>query len=690
VEKRNPHSLLQLQSTVRGILVVLDPLQALTERLKRNVSDEDLMLLVFEHASSADFNDDACSEIMREVLQRVSRPWIEFVEEWIGTRREDGILLAKSNVGQAKGFVKVQAQTFVDDFGEEVEEVDFHLDRSKIPNFIPEELAESIFETGQNLRFIRSSHRENALARWDMIESNHPPKAAWLYDWDQITQLESRVAVYRNSLLDAVRRYQSDTKNSDEFGKQIPQFGASEPLGFFGFEKDQIENKLAASMNALDQPASSVNDQSPLGQIVRQRLQDTHGAHGISPTSTPRWSLLPILSFGGIVSTQAQIINRESLKLLFQNHDLRTHLRIQRDFQMLGNGNFCSRLSQALFDPELETAETRRGSVRTGAVMGLRLGGRDTWPPASSELRLALMGVLAESHQHQMGWGVESKAAGSADLPGHLSFAVRDLSPEEIDRCMNPDSLEAMDFLRLSYKTPAALTSIITPITLMQYDRIFKHLLRLLRMLYVINQLFRDVTARGSPWEDAGDVSHRFAFEAHHFVCGISAYFMDTGVAIPWQKFEDKLAEVEAALAEPSLDVSSEKLDSPGQLQAYHSHIVDQIMRALFLKKRQQPVLALLEEIFSIVLLYVKQARLWVLGRGDDADPTTRISQLYRDFKKKVQIFLTVCRGLTEKSHTSSKSKDKADGTIEDGIGDDNKIAQLLLKLDMSGFYVKR
>ncbi|KAI9171217.1 Gamma-tubulin complex component [Paramyrothecium foliicola] len=692
MERKDPRSLLQLQSTVRGVMIVLGPLRTLANQLNSHTSDEDLIMLCFEQASVADFNnDDACPEIIREVLQRVSRPWIEFMEEWIGTRREDGIPLAKSNVGQTRGFVKVESQAYVDDFGEELEEVDFRLDETKIPKFLPDELAETIFETGCNLRFIRSCHPNNALARADMIQSSRPPWASWLFTWDDISRLESRVESYRNNLMDTIEQFRINASQS--CGSIHGLLKDERPIGIFEIDKAQIEQQLQASMDELSKPVRHVTKDDSLKRIVQQRLRAIQGVDATGSTSTPRWSLLPILSFGGIVSAQARVINRESLRLLFKEHDLRKHLRIQRDFQMLGNGNFCSRLSQALFDPEMETAERQQGTVRVGAVMGLRLGGRDTWPPASSELRLALMGVLADAHKLQMAPAANGQLLGSTDLPGDLSFAVRDLPPEEIDLCMNADSLEALDFLRLSYKSPAALTHIITPVALMQYDRIFKHLLRLLRMLYVVNQLFRDVTGKGAYADSSEGISNRFAFEAHHFVCAISSYFMDSGVAIPWQKFEERLAGVEADLSSSNstIDVAPDKLDSPSRLQDYHLHIIDQILRALFLKKRQQPILNLLDDVFRVVLLFVKQTRFQMHGKHFEKSlGANETAQLYKDFRKKVQLFTTVCRRLTEKSPTSNRKTEAGQWIGDEGMGDESKIAQLLLKLDMSGYYSKR
>lgn len=669
----NPRSLLQLQSIIKGIWAVLAPFQRLTSKLRPNTSDEEILSLVFGHASSLENSEEWLREIMQEVVRRVSRPWTEFLEEWIGTRKEEGIPFNKSSVGESKGFVKVDAEVYTDDFGEEVEDVDFRLDRSKMPHFMPDDVAQTVFETGRNLRFIRTSHPEHPLAQPDIVGTSKPPQAEWLYDWDAILQLESRVTDYRERLLDSMDGCQRSVLSSTENDTRRADPPARPALDLFTLDERHMEEHILASIDQLNAPVRELEKESPLGRVVQEGLGSRSQLCRIAPKTQPHWSLVPVLSFAGIVAAQAQVVNRESLRLLFRSHDLRGHLKLQRDFQLFGNGMFSSRLSHALFDPELETAERQAGVARQGGVMGLRLGGRDTWPPASSELRLALIGVLTETYNSQSRLtGVPRFVSRDAsDLPGDLSFAVRDLSEEEIDKCLNPDSLEALDFLRLSYKAPPELSFILTPMILVQYDRIFKLLLRVRRMVYMVNQLWRDVINRN---DDFDEVSCRFVREARHFVNSIASYFLDIGVAVPWQVFEDKLDKIQASLD----NRVAEKLESPEQLHEFHSNVLNAIMLALFLRKRQQPVLKLLEEIFSIILDYAKAIRL----RSGQESPT----QFYSCFKKKAQVFLTICRGLTEKSRMGSK-KDESKGLGLDGIGDESIVSQLLLKLDMNNYY---
>ncbi|KAI5463285.1 Spc98 family-domain-containing protein [Mariannaea sp. PMI_226] len=691
VHGHNPRSLLALQSTIKGLLAILEPFQRLTAKLRRGYADEHVLSIVFHEAYSVDHGEEQLREIMRQVLGRVSQPWVEFLEEWIGTRREEGIPFSKSNIGESKGFVKVSAETYTDDFGQEIEDIDFRLDEAKIPHFMPDDVARSIFETGKNLRFIRACHSDHPLANPELLVLSNPPKAEWLYDWDAILDLEKRISKYRDSLLGAIQKSRSGSHIAQK-RQPMPSLRPQAELHLFGVEKQIMEERLHASIDQFNRPLSDATAEDSLSRVVRQRLSGHYQSPSNSSHFAPHWSLLAVLSFGGIAFAQAQIMNQESLRLLFDKHELRSHLKMHRDFHLFGNGMFSSRLAHALFDPDLETAERQSGVARQGGVMGLRLGGRDTWPPASSELRLALMGVLAESFTSENGFvreNVGSISRDSSQLPGDLSFAVRDLSQEEIDKCMDPDSLEALDFLRLSYKPPAALAPVITPVILTQYDHIFKLMLRILRVLYVTNQLFRDINTRTTRWEDPENCSYRFAREAHHFVSGITSYFLDTGVAIPWQAFEQKLNKIQSDLKRYTSTVSEGETQSPDRLRELHSLVLDRIMFALFLKKRQQPVLNLLEEIFSVVLQYAKYSRAQALGGSVGSGHNPNPTDLYRRFKKSVQIFITVCRGLTEKVRSGGNRGEDDLGLRQDGIGEDHMVAQLLMKLDMNDYYSK-
>ncbi|KAK0643495.1 Spc98 family-domain-containing protein [Cercophora newfieldiana] len=683
-------SILQLQSVVRPAHAVLVYSKQLVEKLAREKTDEGMLSCLFQEAQSAEYQSVMLQEVTREVLRLVSKPWTDFVEEWVGLKAEGGAPTTKT--GPGKGFVKVADKVWVDDLGYELEEADYFLNEDKLPSFFPEETARTAFEAGRNLRFLREHHPDHALSNQQTMADLNPPSLEWKFDWDALSHLENKVKEYHNDLsraLDNARRGRAleATQSTPELSNN-PVY----KLEFFGQSDAQIATNVLASMNMLNQPLTSDQAQDGLSALLRDKLypraeRALEGTH-----LDPHWSLAALMSFGSVIDAQSRLINRECMRMLFSAHDLRVHVDLLKQYYLLDNGLLCSRLSHALFDPELETAERKAGVALGGGTMGLRLSGRDNWPPASSELRLALMGVLSESYQPPKGCDQSVKPSiasrsFSSDLPGDLSFSVRDLSPEEIDQCMNPDSLEALDFLRLSYRAPAPLRPLITPAILVKYDRIFMSLLRILRMLYVVNQLFHDVPLSGRRDQEPSNASLRFCIEARHFVRQIAAYFFDTGIITQWRRFDAWLDSVEAE----SLSSNSDKQSlnegnsySPDVLRERHEQVLDEIMTTLLLRKRQTPILKLLEEIFTVILRFAKQLR--AAGTRLDTEKAETPEKLYATFKKKVEVFLTVCRGLGEKTGSSSKSR-QADGQRRPS---ENSIEQLLLLMDMSGFYARK
>ncbi|KAH6856750.1 Spc98 family-domain-containing protein [Chaetomium sp. MPI-CAGE-AT-0009] len=726
--KNNSHgvrSILQLQSVVQPARLILFYFKGLVKKLARQTSDEGMLSCLFQEAQASEHRDSLVQDATREVLRVLSKPWIEFVEEWVGLKAENGIAMATT--GASKGFVKIANEMWIDDQGFELEEADYFLDEDRVPTFVPGDMAQSIFETGRNLRFLRDHHPEHPLSRPDVVSLAMPPKLEWEFNWDAISKLEARVNQYRNAVARAIKGTPSGASQVASSGVKKRKYDVAE-LEYFGQDEVRVRENILASIRQLDLPLGNPEPQDELTRLLRDRLYQTPETSLGLGSLSPHWTLVPLLSFGPVIEAQSVLINQECMKLLFSAHHLRVHIDLLKQYFLLGNGLLVSRLTHALFDPDLATAERRTGVALGGSsTMGLRLGARQTWPPASSELRLGLMGVLSDCYESPTSsTGTNTKTNNpSATLPGDLSFSVRDLSPEEINRCMDPHGLEALDFLRLSYKPPAALRPVISPAILLKYDRIFKLLLRVLRMLYVANQLTRRQHRREGGEEaqqaEESNASRRFRIEATRFIHHIAAFFFDVGIREPWARFDAWLdvvqaeTEADAESASPSSDPSPDaarpppnegggsktKTDkkkkttpggaaSPDVLRARQERALDEIMGALFLRKRQAPVMALLEETFGVVLRF---ARLSAAGGGGgggggggDGPETAR--ELYRLFRKKVEVFVTVCRGLGEKMAVSAGAGAGAGGGAGSGAGGEGGcVEQLLLRLDMAGFY---
>lgn len=679
---RSARSIIQLQSVVKPAHAVLTYVRDLVGKLAKQKSDEGILSRLFQEAQLAEYRSVLLQDVTREILRLVFRPWADFVEKWVGLKAEDSMAVTKTGPGRA--FVKVADKVWIDDMGYELEEPDFFLDEDKMPSFFPEDVARATFEAGRNLRFLREHHPDHPLSHQKGIKAVKPLSLEWQFSWESLAIMETKANEYQDSVSRLIQRYHHHQGPTSLQVAPKGKNNAIYELTLFGKDDAQIVATFLASMSHFDAPIENDLEEDGLTAILRGRLYQQEGLSTDQHLS-PHWSLVPLLSFGPVINAQAKLINRECMKVLFSDHQLRMHIDLLKQYYLLDNGLLCSRLSHALFDPGLETAERKAGVALGGGQVGLRLGGRENWPPASSELRLALMGVLSESYQHPPGYVQDTKGlpsrSYSSDLPGNLSFAVRDLSPEEIDRCMDPDSLEALDFLRLSYKAPPSLRPILTPTVLVKYDRIFMSLLRVQRMLYVVNQLLLDVTALGLDNGEPSDASLRFRIEARHFVHQIATYFFETGIIAPWKRFETWLDSVETKINSKKGAAGAEN-HSPDLLRDRQEQVLDEIMSTLLLRKRQQPVLKLLEETFGVILRFAKQIRLQ--NNTEKEKEADSLATLYSTFRKKVEVFLTVCKGLGEKA---AASKTAGHGTGKPTV--ENPIKHLLLLVDMSGFYRK-
>ena len=460
----------------------------------------------------------------------------------------------------------------------------------------------------------------------------------------------------------------------------------------FGKSKEELDHSILESLQAMNRSLPSLEAASQQDTLVALVLHLTRSGSVSSQLTTfaPPLSVTPLLSFSHILSAQSRLVNSACLSMFFKEHNVRDHLSLLRRFHLFGDGVFSSRLAHALFDPDIDATERKLGAVRSGGTMGLKLSSRDTWPPASSELRLALMDVLTECFSQKTGIHAAGK---QSELPGGLSFAIRQLSEEELEACTDPNSIAALDFLKLEYKPPSPLHAIITPLALYRYDRIFRLLLRVLRMVFVVNNLWRELRGGGGGSLPPTPTARRFAIEARHFVTTLANYMMESGIGTTWTRFERKLAEIEKGLDRRGRGGGEESLD---RLRAYHESILDRIMFATLSRKRQLPVMKIVDEIFALVLKFAAAGpaagRRGEVEEGGGAD----IETLYRSFRRRVGIFISVCKGLSEKRGYGDGRTDlegrrgAVDGVFGTGYKEEaNLLGMLLLGLEMSGYYSK-
>ncbi|RPA94188.1 hypothetical protein L873DRAFT_1830446 [Choiromyces venosus 120613-1] len=697
VDPSTIRSILHLHSLMREPALIIDTFHQIISQTAGISDDSQLLTTLFEVVQQEQHRSGWLKPLLMETLARATRPWLGFIEEWIGLDRPaGGEGIGFERLVERGVFVRVEEETYMDDRGTERINRNFIFDKAKVPSFMSAENAESIFESGKSLRFLQKFHPNHPLSRPGAVEGVRAPKLEWKFSWEDLNNLQNQAMNYERELRSAVNKYsvQGSVATAPVAGHYQSVPGGIEAFETFGKSKEEIGamiDKSVSVMNSSLPPIEHLHKEDLLRTLVLKISRSDPNSdpeHDHLTTFAPPISITPVLSFSHIFSVQAKIINSACLNMFFKEHKVREHLSLLRKFELFGDGVYSSRLSHALFGDELDGTEKRGGVHRTGGSMGLKLGSRDSWPPASSELRLALMGVLNESFNNtQTKEGIHHAGKGG-DLPGGLSFGVRDMTMEELERCMDPNGLEALDFLKLQYKPPSPLDTIITKTALYQYDRLFKLLLRVLRMLFVANKLFRDATSRGSQWYTVDTIAQKFRIEAHHFVSTVCGYMFETGVGSTWRKFEDKLQDIERKLDLPDSDLGAEGIE---RLRVYHESILDRIMFATLSRKRQAPVMKLMEDIFTSILTFAKHSHAKSIGARTNDDE--KILVLYTGFKRRVGIFISVCRGLSEKRGYGDGRKDSEGRRAVDAIfgtgykEEGNLLSILLLRLEMTGYY---
>lgn len=676
------YGVLQLQSLFHGPGLILSGLSDIIAKIGEGHYDEEVLSKLYKFVQDFEHTNTWLRLVMFEILARGSKPWLESVGKWLGLNKE----LAFGGQGQCHNFVTTRKESRKGDGGKEFHHVQYDFHPGLMPCFIGDEDAAVIFETGRALRLLQVHTPDHPLVNSQTLNPAENLALDWRFSWQDVEIIQLKATLYQSRLVEAIISFHNsevlhETSNVDAEVSVQSDGGDSA-------SRDAPHPQIAESITEIPILDEIPKDLDFLSQTVMKCSTASNAtAEAENASFAPPLSLVPLLSFNPIITTQALLVNQACLRLLFKEHKLRLHLSLQHRYNLFGDGVFTSRLSHALFDPDLQSAERRKGHSRSG-VSGLKLGSRDTWPPASSELRLALMGILNESYFH----AEPSQAAASfrIELPGGLSFAIRDMAEDEFQQCLDPDSIGALDFLRLQYRPPSPVDAVITPSCMEKYDLIFKLLLRGTRMLFVVNQLFRDPTDRFTRSRRTGIISRRFKLEAHHFVSAICTYFFD-GVKSNWRVFSQKLDHIEKRLDE----YESGEQEGVHDLRDFHEEVLDRLMFALLLRHRQAQVMKLLEEIFSSILLFARHSLREAAATGAETD--AKVESLYERFRKKVKVFVNVCRGLSERrgpgggpsrydhDHDHGGAFDKED--IGESRG--NTLGQLLLKLEMSGYYTK-
>lgn len=115
-------------------------------------------------------------------------------------------------------------------------------------------------------------------------------------------------------------------------------------------------------------------------------------------------------------------------------------------------------------------------------------------------------------------------------------------------------------------------------------------------------------------------------------------------------------------------------------LKKQHEICLARMTFALLLRHRQRKVLAILEEIFGVILEFAKECNF----DGYIDQGTTRTLQ--ERFQVSTILFLDVCKGLIGKRGYGKGGGESRGGFGKGAVAEENTIERLVVALDWSGF----
>lgn len=505
-------SLLQLQNVSARPLSILGQLHAFVGSLRRDLIDEELISTLSNEVTHLAESGSMLTGMMSEILSGASMPWLQRMAEDLG-------LSASMRNSNCAPPTDGSASTASDLMPE--------------APFLEIEDTRTLSSVRRSIRLLRQHVPDHPLV--------DPQSAALGLDVIQ-TAPDHDIATF----LQRADEYKAHMAEEMELHRQgVRRAGtiAKSPLG--NESSSTIDSEGPFALSGLGDIAD-LGDEMPIAgppevqvyHSLQKAVEATLGSTTDRPDNISVGGLSDVLfPLRPFIDAQASLVNGAVAEYLFNKYKLLDHLQLHRSYHLFGNGDFVTRLATALFSDDVQTAERKRGNIPTSETMGLRLGSRESqrWPPASSELRLTLLNVLSDSYVTS-----DAQRQGTTQLPGGLSFAIRELTDAEIDRVMDPTSIYALDFLRLQYTPPSPLADIFTPAIVQHYDSIFRTLLVHVRVLHATSQLSalcnktNPRTTRQTPNKELLSL-RRFAWKARHFSTTIFSHFTDTVITSSWK-----------------------------------------------------------------------------------------------------------------------------------------------------------
>lgn len=660
----------------------------------------------------------------------------------------------------------------LDERGEE--DIGYTLKPSAVPSFLPFRHARAFLEAGRALRLLKKAAPEDhpLVHQWTLHAKLHWQMRIELPTWrwsssssqSQVNLIQEHVAKSKREIAQWRRRRRKMSGAAMEAATNAASSPSrsmvllNEPKDEPASETESMQkrgltaallvedhfvhmsqlftalpgvtkpNTLALHPNRSRQERALTEDADEEGALLLY-LASAAGPPGTEPCiSQASFDRITRNSLVAPFESWARLINMSLISVFFHDLGLATYLETCKLFLLLGSIHFERQVVSSLFDVDQASAfDNASSSSRAVVAMNQRLTAEGVWPPNDTLLSSALNTAVIETvsgmrraHEDQLHRKSKTEDAVSLafkDLDERLSFAI--VEPRSISSSKakgkpswtDPSSIDALDWLTLSFHPPPLISPLLTQVAQSRYQRLWNMLLRIKRCKVAMKAAwactFKSTSAAFTFDFRTRAVMQQFRWEANHFLDTFGSFVHEVGIESHWSQFMHRLEEVrkevsdelssrsspqrardgsagegESGDGDGDLDeetmeeeeraammTSSLELKDVFSLARYHEKILDRMLSTCLLKSKQRGVLAIINNLLQAVLDF---AQLCV----DFHTPATAaveqptfddFDNLHRHFRSRMDTFVQALIILKDRRPAPSHASGRGEASSGDG-----------------------
>ena len=422
----------------------------------------------------------------------------------------------------------------------------------------------------------------------------------------------------------------------------------------------------------------------------------------------------------------SKLINAALISVFFRDLGFPAYLDTCRQFLLLGSASFSDSMQELLFADGID-ADSALQVLRSGQAPAAQPGeglssllASERWPPPAGQISTrfnaaVVKAVLHLREAHEVSRQSHGQLGRDAlrDLDERLSFALVDPSVSKIrghfhSKWEEPSSIDAMDWLTLSFHPPSLIAPLLTHHAQLSYQRILNFLLRLMRVKAVLRGLHLRVVKLRTHLSLAGelDQSALFAFQsrAQHFLAALGSYVEHVGIEDIWLSFRNRLEQLQKDVEaqddsfllqededgggggaddgemsasnfgasnfdeterggegdrRPQASTLSAHLKDVFSIAQYHERVLDRIITACFQKQRQSTISSAINELFDIILAFSATLARFEQEGSEEARTRalTKVYKLGNRFEARLSLLVRALRIIEQSGRRSSGAR---------------------------------